>query len=174
MFVSFDSPFCATTTFNVKSTTIDVVQSERFLRTSASAAGSPPEGRLLITTLVRARPGHFRTADHTPRACNPRHLVTMLAPPHGFLLRLKEIPCRAHCEVRYGETDHPKRDMDPGRRQQIERLYHSALQQDQARRDRFLTDACREDTDLRREDRVGSNLARPHAYNIRTSAGITR
>ncbi len=41
--------------------------------------------------------------------------------------------------------------MDPGRWRQIEHLYHSALEQDPTQRDRFLTDACRGDTDLLRE-----------------------
>lgn len=41
--------------------------------------------------------------------------------------------------------------MDPGRWRQIERLYHSALEQDPTQRDRFLTDACRGDVDLLRE-----------------------
>jgi hypothetical protein len=41
--------------------------------------------------------------------------------------------------------------MDPGRWRQIEQLYHSALEAGPTQRDRVLTEACREDTDLRRE-----------------------
>jgi serine/threonine protein kinase len=41
--------------------------------------------------------------------------------------------------------------MNPERWQQIERLYHSALEQDPARRDGFLAEACQDDADLRRE-----------------------
>jgi serine/threonine protein kinase len=41
--------------------------------------------------------------------------------------------------------------MNPERWRQIERLYHSALEQDPARRDGFLDKACHEDPDLRRE-----------------------
>src|SRR5580700_11718259 len=41
--------------------------------------------------------------------------------------------------------------MNPQRWQQIERLYHSALEQDPARRDGFLAEACQDDADLRRE-----------------------
>jgi eukaryotic-like serine/threonine-protein kinase len=48
--------------------------------------------------------------------------------------------------------------MNPERWRQIERLYHSALEQDAARLDGFLTEACREDADLRRK--VESLLAK--------------
>ena len=41
--------------------------------------------------------------------------------------------------------------MNPERWQQIERLYHSALEQDPARLDCFLAEACQGDRDLRRE-----------------------
>ena len=41
--------------------------------------------------------------------------------------------------------------MNPERWRQIERLYHSALEQDAARLNGFLSEACREDADLRRE-----------------------
>ena len=41
--------------------------------------------------------------------------------------------------------------MDPGRWRQIEQIYHSALEQHPTQRDRVLAEACREDTDLRRE-----------------------
>jgi eukaryotic-like serine/threonine-protein kinase len=41
--------------------------------------------------------------------------------------------------------------MNPKRWRQIEQLYHSALEQDAAGPDAFLTEACRENADLRRE-----------------------
>src|SRR6185369_14050918 len=41
--------------------------------------------------------------------------------------------------------------MDPERWRQIERLYLSALEQEPAQRNRFLTEACRGDAELRRE-----------------------
>ena len=41
--------------------------------------------------------------------------------------------------------------MNPERWQQIERLYHSALEQDATRLEGFLTEACQDDADLRRE-----------------------
>jgi serine/threonine protein kinase/tetratricopeptide (TPR) repeat protein len=41
--------------------------------------------------------------------------------------------------------------MNPERWRQIERLYHSALEQDAARLNGFLAEACRDDADLRRE-----------------------
>ena len=41
--------------------------------------------------------------------------------------------------------------MNPGRRRQIEQLYHLALKQDAARLDAFLAEACQDDADLRRE-----------------------
>jgi serine/threonine protein kinase len=41
--------------------------------------------------------------------------------------------------------------MNPERWQQIERLYHSALEQDPAQLDGFLAEACQDDADLRRE-----------------------
>ena len=41
--------------------------------------------------------------------------------------------------------------MNPKRWRQIEQLYHSALEQDAAGLDAFLTEACRENADLRRE-----------------------
>ena len=41
--------------------------------------------------------------------------------------------------------------MNPERWRQIEQLYRSALEQDAAPLDAFLTEACRDDADLRRE-----------------------
>ena len=51
--------------------------------------------------------------------------------------------------------------MTPERWQQISRVYQSALEQAPASRDAFVADACRDDSDLRRE--VESLLAREHA-----------
>jgi eukaryotic-like serine/threonine-protein kinase len=41
--------------------------------------------------------------------------------------------------------------MNPERWRQIEQIYHSALEQDAARLDAFLAEACQDDADLRRE-----------------------
>jgi TolB-like protein/Tfp pilus assembly protein PilF len=41
--------------------------------------------------------------------------------------------------------------MDPERWRQIEQLYHSALEQDPAQRNRFLAEACQGDAELRRD-----------------------
>src|SRR5262245_54067907 len=41
--------------------------------------------------------------------------------------------------------------MSPERWHQIERLYHAALERDSGRRAEFLTEACRDDEELRRE-----------------------
>jgi hypothetical protein len=48
--------------------------------------------------------------------------------------------------------------MNPGRSQMIERIYRQALEQESGRREAFLAEACKGDTDLLRE--VQSLLAR--------------
>ncbi|HEU5256853.1 MAG TPA: protein kinase [Vicinamibacterales bacterium] len=52
--------------------------------------------------------------------------------------------------------------MTPERWQQISRVYQSALEHTPAARNAFVTEACRDDSDLRRE--VESLLAREHAH----------
>jgi serine/threonine protein kinase len=52
--------------------------------------------------------------------------------------------------------------MTPERWQQISRVYQSALEQAPASRDAFVANACRDDSDLRRE--VESLLARENAH----------
>jgi hypothetical protein len=51
--------------------------------------------------------------------------------------------------------------MDPKRWQQIEQLYHAALEREPSRRAAFLTEACRSDNQLRLE--VESLLARSNS-----------
>jgi serine/threonine-protein kinase len=41
--------------------------------------------------------------------------------------------------------------IEPARREQIERLYHAALEREEASRTGFLDEACAGDTELRRE-----------------------
>ena len=41
--------------------------------------------------------------------------------------------------------------MEPDRREQIERLYHAALEREPDARDAFLDEACAGDEELRRE-----------------------
>jgi serine/threonine protein kinase len=60
--------------------------------------------------------------------------------------------------------------MNPERWQQIERLYHSALEQDPARLDGFLAEACQDDADLHRE--VESLLAQSRSTGALVDQGV--